>query len=700
MPNVDLAQQAAVLAAQKKFERLAERAKRANRHPNDFALAVALDDAIESVKFIPSEVEKIERLITDSISPEEREYLQWQAWVLEAQLTRASEEAYRRRDYLRSIDTPVKIRQEKRRIADDTVYWFNTWAWTADPRPDSPLYVVPFLLFPFQEEGIRWLERLIFELRSDGLIDKSRDMGVSWMTVAFAAKHWLAASRQTPFQALFGSRKEEFVDKLGDMSTLFEKIRFVLRHQPSWLLPEGFDIEKDLGFLRIVNPQTGSTLIGESSNANFGRGGRYTVIFYDEHAAFPDGGYQAWTSASQSSRSKISISTPQGKLSKQAQLRFSGKIEKRHYHWKQHPWKTEAWYKGQARTMTDVEIAQELDISYDASQPGRVFPHYSEPHHVITWKEFAKVYPQARVFDANGNFLRYRIPLDWSIGRSHDWGSTEKHPAIVLWLAVAKEGTPYAGSVFVYREHQGPVSVIPSDIAESIKAYEAPDNEGHYSRLALSIMSHEAKSERDTYSREHSLQFTAWDTDTNHGIAQVKDFLKLEDTDKPHPFAILPENTPDGVFLKGRPRLFFIVDEAEGELVYNESTSLFERIGPATHKGLIRLRFEMPMYHYGEEEEGKPVQKMRPFKLFDDAIDCLRCAAGMWFPAIKRETTQEKLNRMMPEDMKMENILKLPPLEQAAALHARQFKIDALKASIPRPLHWRKKAQLKRRARA
>jgi hypothetical protein len=697
MPSIDLQQQAALLAAQKKFERLAERAKRANRHPNDFALATALDDAIESVKLIPFEVEKIERLIAEAASVEEKEYLQWQAWVLEQQLTRASEEAYRRREYLRSIDTPVKIRQEKQKISDDTVYWFNTWAWTADPRPDSPLYTVPFLLFPFQEEGIRWLERLIFELRSDGLIDKSRDMGVSWMTVAFAAKHWLAASRQMPFQALFGSRKEEFVDKLGDMSTLFEKIRFVLRYQPSWLLPDGFDIEKDLGFLRIVNPQTGSTLIGESSNPNFGRGGRYTVIFYDEHAAFPDGGYQAWTSASQSSRSKISISTPQGKLSKQGQLAHCNCIPMRSYHWKLHPWKTEAWYKGQARTMTEEEIAQELDINYEASQPGRVFPRFSEVHTVITWEEFARVYPQAKLHDINGNFVRYRIPPDWSVGRSHDWGSTEKHPAIVLWVAVAKQGTPYAGSVFVYREYHAPTGSIPSDVAEAIKKFEEPDSEGHSSRLSLSIMSHEAKSERDTYSREHQLQFSAWDTDYNYGIAQIKDFLKLQHLNEPHPFAIIPPGAPP---LMGRPRLFFIVDDNEGKLIYNHSLGTYKRVGPTSNKGLIRLRMEMPMYHYPEEEEGKPVQKMRPFKLFDDAIDCLRGVAGMWFPAIKPESLEEKLNRMMPEEMKMENILKLPPLEQAAALHARQFKMDALKASIPRPLNWRKKAQLRRRARA
>lgn len=697
MPNVDLQHQAALLTAQKKWERIAERAKQSHSHPNDFAIALAIDDAIESAKFIGPEQERILKNITSDLSDDDKAYLEWQAWLVEAQLTRAAEEAKRRKELIRSIDTPFKKRKEKERTQEDTVYWFNNWAWTADPRPDSPLYTVPFLLFPFQEDGVRWLDRIIFELRTDGLIDKSRDMGVSWMTVAFGAKHWLSASRQTPFHALFGSRKEETVDELGNMDTLFEKIRFVLRHSPSWQLPEDFDIEKGLGFLKIINPQTGSSLVGESSNPNFGRAGRYTVIFFDEHAAFPDGGYQAWTASSQSARSKVSVSTPQGKMTKQGQLRFSGKIQVKTYHWKLHLWKTEAWYRGQAKSMSETEIAQELDIDYNASQPGRVFPHYQEPHTVITWPEFAAIYKDAKVTDENGQLVRYRIPPKFSIGRSHDWGSTEKHPAIVLWLAVAPEGSPYAGSVFVYREYQAPTGAIPSDVAKAIKDFERPDDEGAQHRIALSIMSHEAKSERDTYSREHQLQFSAWATDFNAGIAQVKDFLKLIDTDKPHPFA---EVLPGAPRLMGRPRLYFVVDEAQGKLSYNEAMGNFERLAPTSNRGLIRLRAEMPIYHYPEEEEGKAVSKMRPFKLFDDAIDCLRCAAGMWFPAIRPESHADKLSRLVDEkapELKMEEILKLPPLEQAAALHSREFKLHQLSASIPKALHWRKRAKAKRR---
>ena len=684
--QLDLQRQAAALEAELRWKRIQERAAASSQNPNDFALRLALEDAINSVNLIPEVVAELQEAI-DSSPPERKEYLQYQQWLAEMQLRRASEHAMKRKEYLRSLDTPAKQKAEIRKCQTDTKHWFNMWAWTADPRPDSPLYTVPFILFPFQEDGIDWLEKLIFKQRSDGLIDKSRDMGVSWLTVTFGVKHWRFASRQTQFHALFGSRKEDLVDKIGDPATMFEKMRFVIRHLPSWMLPEGMDMTKDMSFLRILNPETGSSLIGESSNANFGRAGRYTCIFFDEHAAFPDGGFAAWTASSASSKSKISVSTPQGRLNKQAQLRFSGTIPVKSFKWPLHPWKTKVWYDGQAATMTPVEIAQELDISYDASQAGRVYPQYSEPHHVITWSEFARVYPHAVVErDKTGKPTRFRIPTDWTIGRSQDWGSTESHPCVTLWMARVPEGQKLAGSVFVYREYIPPTGSTPNMVANAIKKLEAPDNEGQ--RMALSIMSHEAKSERDTYNLEAQLPFTAWATDTNAGIAQVNNYLELIDTDKPHPFAAQ---------LKGRPRLYLIVDDAQGELKYDFELGYHWRTGPKDSNGLIRLRSEFPVYHYPETEEGKAVQKLKPFKLFDDAMDALRCAAGQWFPAIRRETQEEKIARSLPDSLSWSNITSLPLAEQAAAMHARQFKIAELKRQNPPAMHWRKKAIYKRK---
>jgi hypothetical protein len=684
---MDLQQRAALLIAQKQWERIQQRAAATNQHPNDYSLKLAIEDALHAVDFIPAVLADLDEAIRNS-PPEKKEYLEYQKWLAESQLKRAAEWAGIRKEHLRSLDIPAKQKAELELCRKDTTHWFQHWAWTADPRPDSPLYTVPFILFDFQKEGVDWLENLVFKLRSDGLIDKSRDMGVSWLTVTWAVKHWLFSSRQQQFHALFGSRKEDLVDKIGDMATMFEKMRFIIRTLPSWMLPEGFDVWEGMPYLRILNPETGSSLIGESSNANFGRAGRYTTIFFDEHAAFPDGGFAAWTAASQSSKSKISVSTPQGRLNKQAQLRYSGTIPVKSFKWDKHPWKDERWYNGQKLSMSDVEIAQELDISYDASQPGRVYPQYSELYHVITWPEFARVYPDAAVRDSTGKVLRYRIPPSWSLGRGQDWGSTESHPCVTLWMARAKEGAPLAGSVFVYREYIPPTGSTPNMVARAIKELEKPDNEG--TRMALSVMSHEAKSERDTYNLEAQLPFVAWTTDYVGGIAQVNNYLEMVETQLPNPFA--PE-------LKGRPRLYFIVDEEQGMLKYDFESGSYWRIGAKDSKGLIRIRSEFPLYHYPETEEGKPVQKLRPFKRMDDAMDVLRCMASQWFPAIRPETIEEKIARQMPQELTPEAILKLPLPEQAAALHARQFKMAELRRANPPAMNWRKKVQFKRNAR-
>jgi hypothetical protein len=680
---MDLQQQAAILYAKTRWQSITEKAQATNSHPNDYNLRLALEDAAHSIDLLPEVEAELDSIIA-SVSPEKREFLEYQRWLAGIQLERASSHAVERREYLRTIRTSNDQKRELELCRTDIKHWFNNWAWTADPRPDSPLYTVPFILFRFQEEGIDWLENLVFRLRSDGLIDKARDTGVSWLMVAWAVYHWLFGTRQNPFLALFGSRKEELVDKLGDMSTLFEKMRFVIRLIPSWMLPDGFS-DDHMGYLRIVNPETGSMLTGESSNPNFGRAGRYTAIIFDEHAAFPDGGYMAWTASSQSSKSKISVSTPQGRLTKQAQLRYTDGFPRKSFKWQQHPFKDERWYKGQKASMTDVEIAQELDISYDASQAGRVYPHFSELYHVITWKEFARVYPDAIVRDSTGKIARYRIPPSWSLGRGQDWGSTESHPCITLWMARAKEGAKYAGSVFVYREFIAPTGSTPNMVARAIKELEREDSEGD--RMALSVMSHEAKSERDTYNMEAHLPFSAWTTDTAGGIAQVNNYLEIVDTTLPNPF--VPE-------LQGRPRLYIIVDDEEGVLKYDFESSTHWRLGAQSSKGLVRLRSEFPVYHYPESEEGKAVQRLKPFKRFDDAMDVLRCMASEWFPAIRPETQEEKIVRLLPKELTMEEICKLPQDQQASAFHARQFRISDLKRQHPPAMNWRKKAKYKR----
>src|SRR5947207_2378100 len=105
---------------------------------------------------------------------------------------------FRNPDYIRvfewRIDRLAKIRAKPAVLAglrkfykDNPSQFIIDWGTTFDPRNvDRGLpALMPFLLFPRQEEFVHWfIDR--WKAREPGLADKSRDMGMSWLTVAIA----------------------------------------------------------------------------------------------------------------------------------------------------------------------------------------------------------------------------------------------------------------------------------------------------------------------------------------------------------------------------------------------------------------------------------------------------------------------------------------------------------------------------------
>ena len=60
----------------------------------------------------------------------------------------------------------------------DILFWVNSFCFTLDPRKKQP--VIPFITYGFQDEA---LSDLVDAIRDghDVAIEKSRDMGASWM---------------------------------------------------------------------------------------------------------------------------------------------------------------------------------------------------------------------------------------------------------------------------------------------------------------------------------------------------------------------------------------------------------------------------------------------------------------------------------------------------------------------------------------
>ena len=250
--------------------------------------------------------------------------------------------------------------------------YISDWGVTFDPRlleRDLPASM-PFILWPKQEEFVMWVYDK-WRKGERGLVEKSRDCGVTWLCVGFAVVEWLF----TPgFTCGFGSRKEELVDKKGNPDCIFEKIRHFYSFTPDVFRPIGFQDRLHNGFMKLINPENGATITGEAGD-NIGRGGRKSVQFVDE-AAFIERQDAVDAALSQTTNCQIDVSTPNGNGNAfyKKRMRFNNTDKVFVFDWRDDPRKDDKWYKKQCSELDEVTIAQEIDRDYNASQEDVFIP--------------------------------------------------------------------------------------------------------------------------------------------------------------------------------------------------------------------------------------------------------------------------------------------------------------------------------------
>ena len=255
--------------------------------------------------------------------------------------------------------------------AEGCIFFIENFGWTFDPRPQADPHHLPFFLYEYQKDAIRWLIDHIDNGR-DGLLEKSRDMGVSWVFFVFVPLwYWLF---RDGINLLMGSYKQDLVDN-HTKDSLFGMIDYAIDGLPKWLLPKGFSKDKHRHERRLVNPVNFNLIAGDTMNPDFGRGTRKTAVLFDELGSW-DYARDAWESCTDVTACKIANSTPKG-YNYYAKLRNSG-MDVLTLHWKLHPLKDEQWYAFEKTRRTEEEVAQELDISYNKSQEGRVYPEWNE----------------------------------------------------------------------------------------------------------------------------------------------------------------------------------------------------------------------------------------------------------------------------------------------------------------------------------
>ncbi|NOS66877.1 MAG: hypothetical protein HOO67_00695, partial [Candidatus Peribacteraceae bacterium] len=251
-------------------------------------------------------------------------------------------------------------------------HFINNWCMTFDPRR-APKHF-PFSTYEFQDEAIQWLQDR-YKKKEQGLIEKSRDMGATWIVCAWVIWAWIF---EQGFIARFGSRKEDLVDDYT-LDSIFGKLRYLLQRVPT-IFKRTMDKRHD-SHMKLLNPHNGNQIVGESMNVGFGRGGRSSVAFLDEFAHVQHS-EAVWASVVENTDCLIPLSTPNGKGNQFAWLRHETKIPVLSLHWSRHPLKDKTWYENKKSTMKPWQVGQELDLSYETSKEGKVYTRFDRKWHI------------------------------------------------------------------------------------------------------------------------------------------------------------------------------------------------------------------------------------------------------------------------------------------------------------------------------
>lgn len=271
--------------------------------------------------------------------------------------------------------------------AKNCVQWIEDFAITFDPRNEPPLpKFMPFLLFPKQKEFVQFVLECLRD-KEDGLCEKSRDMGITWICCAISVWLWLFHSGST---IGWGSVLAHNIDDRGNPKSIFLKIRQIISGLPTWMRPIYYDERWHAPSMKILHPhpEWASTIVGEGG-VNIGRGGRTSIYFKDESAHYeqPD---LIEASLSENTNVQIDISSVNGTNNPFYRKRMAGEIWYPGHNipkgktrvfifdWRDNPLKTLEWYTIRKKKFDENGLshvfAQEVDRSYNASIERIIIP--------------------------------------------------------------------------------------------------------------------------------------------------------------------------------------------------------------------------------------------------------------------------------------------------------------------------------------
>lgn len=253
------------------------------------------------------------------------------------------------------------------------LFYCNTFCYTYDPRREPETRHIPFVLFPFQEDVMTWMV-WILSVQEDGLIEKSRDMGATWMFEVLVSWLILFYPGSTVYET---SMREEDVDN-KEPDSLLGKLRYILKNLPEWMRGGWAEGERGDKFMHVAIPEVNCFVRGQKVESTSGRQGRASLIGADEFAHISDG-ISALEAFSSLASSSFYISTPNGMGNSFAHMAHDPAVLKKSLHWSQHPLKNKEWKlkeRGKPKYYDDAIWDKEHEITYETSVEGRVFLNF------------------------------------------------------------------------------------------------------------------------------------------------------------------------------------------------------------------------------------------------------------------------------------------------------------------------------------
>lgn len=283
--------------------------------------------------------------------------------------------------------------------AADPLFYISGFGYTYDPRR-QPFAKLPFILWPIQQWGLGEIIDSVGKYNL--LIDKSRDMGASWLCVLAYEWFWHFRDLQS---FLLGSRDVTYVDSAANPKSLFWKIDFFHRNLPSWLMPPGFRYSEHRRKMHIENPANESVIDGETTTKNFGRGDRRTGIMNDEFAADSEG-HAVLASTLDTTDSHLFNSTPQGINTAFEDLHKTD-IKIFRFHWREHPMKAKGLYCTAKDGTLEVLDKEHYPEDYEPILDGRL----RSIQYDIKWKQSTpRIMAQEWDIDAQGSGEQFFVP--------------------------------------------------------------------------------------------------------------------------------------------------------------------------------------------------------------------------------------------------------------------------------------------------